>query len=523
MPAKPRVLIEDWLPAAAIGVECMREENNPVAKPPTKYFHVWWARRPLAVSRAAVLGSLLPANFPRDVFERLLGFGHGIFDWTAVKGALPPPDVEILSRLVNAGQRGATLVFMRSVMDRGVRIPGGFGCGRAFNADIAAPDLEQAHSAARELWRRLPCVVDPMAGGGSIPLESARLGFTTYANEYNPVACSVLEATIDYPFRFGAELGALAAKWGKVLEERITERLAPFYPRKSNGSVHAYIYARTVPCPNTGHPTPLVPDWHLLKPKGGVRVVAVPVVDRERGTWTIQVRRVGRLAGEVREAPRPTYKGGNGISLFDGLQISSDYIKAKAQQGEMRSHLYAVAVKTPQGLEFYPPERADLLALQEAECELERLRPGWERNNIIPSEGIPLGSKTKEPHQRGLMHWGDLFSPRQLLCMGTLVEEVGRLRREVAEAEGDEVAKAITLLLALCVDKYADYNSSLSIWHSGRGVVCHVFEKHDFSFKSTFSELAPTNLINSRSGLAAHFAHRSGYTAAAWWPVLPVM
>lgn len=40
-------------------------------------------------------------------------------------------------------------------------------------------------------------VIDPMAGGGSIPLESARLGFHTLANEYNPVACSVLEGTVD--------------------------------------------------------------------------------------------------------------------------------------------------------------------------------------------------------------------------------------------------------------------------------------------------------------------------------------
>src|ERR1035437_5371224 len=70
---RPRLLIEDWLPAAAIGVECIRERSTG-QQPPDKRFHVWWARRPLAVSRAAVLASLLPAEFPRDVFERLMGF-----------------------------------------------------------------------------------------------------------------------------------------------------------------------------------------------------------------------------------------------------------------------------------------------------------------------------------------------------------------------------------------------------------------------------------------------------------------
>src|SRR6266550_4522739 len=73
-PEWPRLLIEDWLPAAAIGVECIRERSTG-QQPPDKRFHVWWARRPLTVSRAAVLASLLPADFPRDVFERLLGFG----------------------------------------------------------------------------------------------------------------------------------------------------------------------------------------------------------------------------------------------------------------------------------------------------------------------------------------------------------------------------------------------------------------------------------------------------------------
>ena len=66
----PRLLIEEWLPAAAIGVECIRERSTG-QNPPNARLHVWWARRPLTASRAAVLGSLLPADFPRDVFERL--------------------------------------------------------------------------------------------------------------------------------------------------------------------------------------------------------------------------------------------------------------------------------------------------------------------------------------------------------------------------------------------------------------------------------------------------------------------
>ncbi|HOM72872.1 MAG TPA: DUF1156 domain-containing protein, partial [Armatimonadota bacterium] len=69
----PRLLIEEWLPCAAIGIECRRERSTG-QQPPTARFHVWWARRPLTASRAAVLASVLPADFDRQQFSNLLGF-----------------------------------------------------------------------------------------------------------------------------------------------------------------------------------------------------------------------------------------------------------------------------------------------------------------------------------------------------------------------------------------------------------------------------------------------------------------
>lgn len=463
MSERPRVLIEDWLPAAAIGVECMRERGSASALAPHTFLHVWWARRPLTASRAAVLGSLLPADFPRDVFERLLGFGRP----------------------------GEELVSVRRLMDEGIRVEGGFNCKRAFTNVLRENDLARAHQSMAELWGSDVAVIDPMAGGGSIPLEAARLGLRTLANEYNPVACSVLEATVGYPFRFGEALAHKARKWAKVWEERSAARLAPFYPKQRFALVHAYIFARTVPCPDTGHHTPLVPDWHLLKPKSGRRLVAEPVVDHAKGTWTVRIREIGTGAGQLREAPRPTYSDGKGISLFTHRQIPADYIKAKAQQGEMRSALYAVALKTPQGLRFQPPEPADLEALEVAERELARLRPQWERANVIPTEAIPSGDKTGEPRVRGMVKWADLFSPRQLLAMGVLVEELRNLRPEIRRAEGPEMGAAVEHLLALAIDKFLNYNSVLGSWHAPHQVMRSVFDRHDFSFKPAFAEMAP--------------------------------
>ncbi|MCX7428913.1 MAG: DUF1156 domain-containing protein [Planctomycetia bacterium] len=469
----PRLLIEEWLPAAAIGVECIRERSTG-QQPPDKRLHVWWARRPLCASRAAVLASLLPADFPRDTFERLLGFGHS----------------------------SQELVRIRQLMDTGYRVEGGFNCNRAFKTNLSSKHLDAAHAAARKLWGGDIAVIDPMAGGGSIPLESARLGFKTFANEYNPVACSVLEATVDYPLRFGPVLAVKARKWAKVWLERIEKRLAKFYPEHRFATVHAYIFARTVPCPDTGFDTPLVPDWHLLKRKGeDRRVVAVPVVDEKKGTWWVQIKEVGRGAGQIRETPAPSYGGGKGISLFTQRPIPAEYIKAMAQQGKMKNALYALAIKTPQGLKFQPPEEADENALVAAEKELSKLRPTWEKGNTIPTERIPVGDKTGDPEsksrgndlplKRGQNHWSDMFTSRQLLCFGTLVEELNRLRPEIVEAEGDESGESVVHLLAFGLDKFANWNAVLSSWNAPWGSARSVFDRHDYAYKLTFCEMAP--------------------------------
>jgi adenine-specific DNA methylase len=464
----PRLLIEEWLPAAAIGVECIRERSTG-QQPPDKRLHVWWARRPLAVSRAAVLASVLPADFPRDIFERLMGF------WGSSRDVVQAQDLLNWAKANNA------------------KVPNPHG-ERAFRQFLQPKDLKRAHDAALVLWEEQPSVLDPMAGGGSIPLESARLGFSTMANEYNPVACSILEATVDYPFRYGKELAITARKWGAELRKRFNARLERFYPKTGVLPPHCYIFARTVPCPDTQHPTPLVPDWHLLKPKGERgHVVAEPIVNKARWTWTIRIREIGKGAGQLRQPPRPTYADGKGISLFKDRQIPADYIKAKAQQGEMKTALYAVAIKTSRGLKFQPPESADVQALEAAEKELARLRPGLERNNIIPTELYPEVSSDERPRLYGMPRWADMFSPRQLLCFGVLVEELRKLRSEIVKADGTDVAAAVEHLLAFAIDKLTNYNSVLGSWHAPHSVMRGVFDRHDFSFKPTFAEMASCN------------------------------
>jgi len=183
----------------------------------------------------------------------------------------------------------------------------------------------------------------------------------------------------------------------------------------------------------------LFPIWHLSKPKDSEKtaVVAEPVVNDEEGAWHIRIREIGHGAGQLRHPPEPTFSRGKGISLFTKRPIPPDYMKAVAQQGRMRSQLYALVVATPQGLKFQPPEQEDFDALRAAERELARLRPGWERTNIIPTEKRSQGDCDRVVAY-GLSTWADLFSPRQLLCMGVLVEELRNVRAQIFAAEKED-------------------------------------------------------------------------------------
>ena len=170
-------LIESWLPIAALGEESVRERRSMTALPPTYYLHVWWARRPLVASRAAVLASLLPADADRDQFMRVMGI-HG-------------DPVAVRKRIDRARKTGE---------DLGLNP---YGYGRAF---AYLPSDTERHWVKNELGKLglgNAVTLDPTAGGGSIPFESARLGLTTAGNDLNPVAVLIEKATIEWPLKHG--------------------------------------------------------------------------------------------------------------------------------------------------------------------------------------------------------------------------------------------------------------------------------------------------------------------------------
>ena len=150
-------LIEYDLPLAEISEASAREKNIRHGHPST--LHIWWARRPLAASRATAFAALIddPGEENSEQREYLQELIKRMVPWEAVKNG----------------------------NDESIR---------------------EAQRLIQEQYGYAPKVLDPFAGGGSIPLEALRLGSETYASDYNPVAVFIEMATLEWPQKFGIKV-----------------------------------------------------------------------------------------------------------------------------------------------------------------------------------------------------------------------------------------------------------------------------------------------------------------------------
>ena len=239
-------LIERWLPIAALGIESVRERTPMTPFPAPNRLHVWWARRPLVASRAAVLASLLPAEADRDRFLHVLGI-HG--------------DPVNTRRRIDIAKRNNEHLGLNP-----------YGYKRAFSYAPQKEDKEWFASAAGCSLDALS-VLDPTAGGGSIPFEAGRLGLSTAANDLNPVAALLLRATVEWPRRYGSALSVEFDKLGREFIRRAWPKYEGIFPAEPEDiRVEGYLWARTVVCPYCDGVVPLSPNWRLAADGTGVRL-----------------------------------------------------------------------------------------------------------------------------------------------------------------------------------------------------------------------------------------------------------
>ena len=367
-------LIERWLPISELGEESVRERRSMTSLPPIYYLHVWWARRPLVASRAAVLASVLPAEVQRNAFLEAIG----------IQG-----DAIEAKRLIAKARR------------TGIRTDDPYGYERAFKFNPRDKTEQLLNSVNMD--PSSITILDPTAGGGSIPFEATRLGFNSIANDLNPVAATILAATIDYPRRFGYALLEELSELGKRFRSRVDPKIKWMFPQLhgKNSVDTTYLLARTIVCPYCSAQIPLSPNWRLNNSGVGVRLL--PKTSKADGARYCEFE----IVHELGKHSTGTVSGGDATCPFHDCArvIDGDEVKRQAQTEGMGEQIFAVvyqkltktinksgkAGKPKWVRDYRSPQSSDNINLDISACLSERLLE-WE---ALDDEDVVQ----REPHR----------------------------------------------------------------------------------------------------------------------------
>ena len=514
---RPR-LIEKWLPVNEVSIEAVREGGALAGHPPVNQLHVWWARRPLIASRAAVAASMMSTDSDRARFLANIGTTTGVV--TAKKN-------------------------MDVIKAEGGWSDISFPNRRAFTHN---PDFLVDDATAR------PVVLDVTAGGGSIPFEAGRLGFRTIANELNPVAVCILRATCQWPQQHGYPLLDDYRECAAAFQSRVGELLAGVYPDEPapdcasgdcphpqaicradhcahdtnicSNFVHravrphryaqTYLWGRTANCPACRQVIPLSPNWRLDNKGTGIRVepnreaIGLRIVHDQAACADCRAPdKDCQLAALHPNHPISSGTVSRAIATCPacGGTTPKGYLAQEAQAGRMGHRLYCVIYRdswrgrTKSGQErkrettcrvFAEPAPRHWAGDRHVAAELARLAPQWDTDDILPNEAVPDGNDQR-PHTYGMEQWIKMFNPRQQLAHGSCVQAFRQcVDADRAAGRLDARRQAAWGYVALALDKMINTNSLLCRWHPNRQVLAGTFDSHDFGFKWSYAEMAVT-------------------------------
>jgi len=497
IPKECKRLAEVDFPIAAVSAHSAREKSIRHGHPST--LHLWWARRPLAACRSMLMALLLPdpcdKNCP-DAFKRearrvMMEFSGRPQRW----------EKELKT---DAGLRHAIL--------------------HEFIADFANWD-NSANPAYLKTARALvkaahgdetPLVVDPFAGGGSIPLEALRIGCDAFASDLNPVACLINKVLLEDIPRHGPQLADELRRVGAKVKQQAENELAKYYPpdpTDKDGVVArpiAYLWARTVLCeqPDCGCEIPLVRSFWLSK-KSRRKTALRWSVNRKAGSApTVTFEIFSPRSDE--EVPGPMVARANATCPACNRVMGAGRVRAQltSQKGGANSvfksggtrsggaRLLAVATihDGMSGRQYRLPTDDDYSTVLRAANRLQHLlevdRPEGDEVSFIPDEKIPLTELRRISLPiYGVDYFRDIYTRRQLLTLATLA----RIIRDLDTQSTAPVAR----LLALSLDKTADLNNANTTWKPGAECPVHTLARHDIAMAWDFAEAA---VIGTASG-----------------------
>jgi len=463
MDAYPKRLIEVDLPIKQISEHARREKS--IRHGHISTLHIWWARRPLAACRAVLCAALWPdpadplcpkefiitATEQMDRFWNTLdATNYDLSDLTVLRRAL----LDFIADFAN---------WDNTTDERYL--------------STARTLTGSAHVALGGQPGTRPLVVDPFAGGGAIPLEALRVGADAFASDLNPVAVLLNKVVLEYIPKYGQELADEVRKWGQWVKEEMEKDLAEFYPKDPDGATPiAYLWARTITCENPacGAEVPLIRSLWLAKKKGrSVALKLIPNKDEKRVDFEIVEN---PKASEVQDG---TVARGSATCPVCGYTTPVESIRAQFKTrrgGAADARLFCVVTTRPgqQGRFYRLPNKRDLEGVEKASEMIKRRKEEWTgKLSLVPDEPLPpQGTLGFRVQGYGMKEWGDLFTPRQILALTSLIQ----LLNDLYETNKEEnLFRAICTCLSLAIDKQVDSNSSLCAWRAVSEDIGHTF------------------------------------------------
>ena len=519
---EPKRLIEVDLPIRRISAHARREKS--IRHGHISTLHIWWARRPLAACRAVLCASLWPDPADPACPEAFIAKAKDeMLGWTAFERQKVLSDEsrerfeaarKNASRFDEPGElRMALLNFIADFAN----------WDNSANADFLATSralTQSAHEALGGASGTRPLVVDSFAGGGSIPLEAMRIGADAFASDLNPIPVLLNKIILEYIPRYGRKLADGVRKWGLWIKEKAAEELAEFYPADKDGAIPvAYLWARTIISedPSGGRvpvEVPLMRSLWLSKRQGKLKAlrwkrdangavecetVKVPYADGN----SIEVRRPLLeifTPKDAKDVENGTVARGSASCPVTGYTTPVTAVRKqiKARHGGAEdARLYCVAITIPgrPGYHYRLPSVADQKAVSTAVHELGLLTTdNAGRLSLVPNESTP----DKKSHRAvvgarvyGMNKFSNLFTPRQLLALVTLVRLIGQIKDEIYKGNDTCFSDAVMSGISVAINRQADYTTSLCSWHLTREVIGHTFVRQAIPMVWDFAEVAP--------------------------------
>lgn len=513
----PKRLIEVDLPIKRISAHSRREKS--IRHGHISTLHIWWARRPLAACRAVILAALWPD--PADehcppAFREAAR--KAMLDWA--RNHLNLSSAESYSRL-NAIRNDAArlddpIELRHALLDFIADFANWDNSTVKEYLDTSRALTQAAHEALGGAPGTRPLVVDPFAGGGSIPLEALRVGADAFASDLNPIPVLLNKVVLEYIPRYGQRLADEVRKWGAWIKQEAEKELAAFYPKDADGATPiAYLWARTI---LSEAPTrdeypiqiPLLRSLWLSKRKEFPR--ALRWIRNENGIVQTEVVEIS-LNGETLKVQRPlmeifaptsaiqveagTARGGSATCPVTGFTTPAPRVKEQLKQqrgGAQQSRLYAVYVERLNRREFRLATHCDVDVFQSAtEAAREMLR---KHSEAFPTE--PINPIRPYKNTRGLSavtrigcaSFGDLYNARQALSIRVLYSILGRLGHTEC-ADDAALLKAIRTALAFSVNRGVSQNTSMSRWDASRLTIKGAFSKQALAVVWDYAEANP--------------------------------